>query len=424
MTATSGTPAGRDEPALTPEAVYQALERLAPQARPYNYDDRFDCWGLARAVYSGLLPGRPLDDDLDAATADETERAARWAPIVDLADLMPGDVVTTHDHHVPDDFHAVIFYGYVAARPLVYDSSPRGEIPLLEERDGALTYTDARELFTRYARGTGGTDRVRDDGGAYLRLWFRGGRYYHRWLHDRLLQANPGRETDAVALRRRAGLAPLPFYALRRLETDGLDRERYDNRFTRAQNTYLPGDPPLPDDDYVRVIVDGAGAAPRPAPPSILAAPAAAHQGGAATIEWTCAGGAAATEPADASGGGPVDRCRIEISELRRGVWKALALAADVPPAGSFTVPAADLHEDMCYEVAVFAHGPGGWSGDAGAWFVNRPAADNPFLAACAARPTGPAWSVDEAVAEHGPAVPADRPRDPRSRPRAGGHGG
>ncbi|HMK93334.1 MAG TPA: fibronectin type III domain-containing protein [Thermoleophilia bacterium] len=424
MTVTSGTPAGRDEPPLTPETVYRALERFAPQARPYNYDDRFDCWGLVRAVYGALLPGRPLDDDLDAATADETQRASRWSPIVDLADLLPGDVVTTHDHHVPDEFHAVIFYGQVAARPLVYDSSPRGEIPLLEERDGALAYVDARELFTRYPRGTGGTDHLRDDGGAYLRLWFRGGRYYDRWLHDRLLEANPGRETDAVALRRRAGLALLPFYAVRRLETDGLGRERYDNRFTRTQNTYLPGDPPLSDDDYAGVVLDGGTAARRPAPPAIVAAPAAAHPGGAATIEWTCAGDDGAAGDPRRVADGPVDCCRIEVGELRRGVWKVPALAADVPPAGSFTVPAADLREDMCYEVAVFAHGPGGWSVDAGAWFVNRPAADNPFLAACTARPAGPAWSADEVGAERAADSPAAGPRDPRFRPRAGGHGG
>jgi len=417
-------------PSLTPGAVYRALERFAPQARPYNYDDRFDCWGLVRAVYGSLLAGRPLDDDLEAATADESQRVARWAPIVDLAELLPGDVVTTHDHHAPGEFHAVIFYGRVAARPLVYDSSPRGEIPLLEERDGGHGFTGERELVTRFLRGTGGTDRPRDDGGAYLRLWFRGGRYYDRWLHERLLGDNPGRETDAVAVRRREGLAPLPFYALRRLPVDGLGREVYDNRSTRAQNTYLPGDPPLSDDDYVRVVCDGGQPARRPASPVITSAPGAAHRGGPATIAWTCR----PERP-------PADVCRVEVNELRRGVWKELVMATDVAPEGTFSLPAEALREDMCYEVAVFAHGAGGWSTDAGAWFVNRPADDNPFLADCEARPHGPAWWVDgaassacadgasDAVPDRGdgpgddPAAPGEATgsRDPRLRPRAGG---
>ena len=445
MTATSGPPAS-NAPPLTPEAVYGAIERFAPQARPYNYDDRFDCWGLVRAVYGGLLPGRPLDDDLDAATADESQRAALWAPIVDLADLLPGDVITTHDRHVAGEFHAVIFYGYVAGRPLVYDSSPRGEVPLLEEHEGGYAYVDARELFTRFARGTGGTDRLRDDGGSYLRLWFRGGRYYDRWLHERLAEANPGRETDAVALRRRAGLAPLPFYTLRRLAGEA-GRERYDNRFTRRQNTYLPGDPPLLDDDYARVVIDGGETAPRPSPPAIVAAPAAAHAAGPATVEWRCSQGSDAAA-------GLIDRCRIELNELHRGVWKRLTTSTDVPVEGSFTVAAVDLCQDMCYEVALFAHGPAGWSTDAGVWFVNQPAADNPFLRDCEARPAGPAWSADEAdpvpefeeAGDEGgtgrggssstddaspetrrsdattPAPPPSRARDPRFRPRAGGH--
>src|SRR5664280_2676703 len=154
----SHTTAAEPLAALAPEGVLATLEALAPQARPYNFDDRFDCWGLVREVYGELLAGRPLDDDLEAASAVETARAERWAPIPELADLLPGDVVVSHDHHVPGKFHAVIVYGRLDGRLLVYDSSPRGDIPLVERRDDRQVVVDARELHTRHMRATVGTD--------------------------------------------------------------------------------------------------------------------------------------------------------------------------------------------------------------------------------------------------------------------------
>ena len=382
---------------LVPEAVLTTLEALGPQARPYNFDDRFDCWGLVREVYGELLAGRPLDDDLEAASAVETARAERWAPIPELADLLPGDVVVSHDHHVPGKFHAVIVYGRLDGRLLVYDSSPRGDIPLVEKRDDRQVVIDARELHTRHMRATGGTDRLRNDGGAYLRLWFVGGRYYNRRLHEALLEANPQRETDAVALRRRAGLAPLPFYAVRRLPTDRSGRELYDNRATRSQNAYLPDGTPLRDDDYSRACDaratgasraaagDGLGGAGggdgyrRPPPPVLESAPAAVHTGGAARLAWRY-------QPA--TGDLVAIGCRVELYELRRGVWKRLVLTRDCDePERSFTIPAAALRPDMCYEVSLFTRAAAGYSSDAVVTFVNEPAADNPFLVSSMARP-------------------------------------
>jgi hypothetical protein len=384
VTETSDAGAPAFASALSPEHVLGAIEALAPQARPYNFDDRFDCWGFMCAVYGRLLPGDPLQEDLDAATADPAARSARWAPIVDMAELLPGDVVTTHDRHMPGQFHVVIVYGWVAGRLLVYDSSPRGDIPLLEEQDGVYEYVGARELRTRYMRATGGTDRLRNDGGAYLRLWFVGGRYYNRWLHDRLLEANPGREVGAVALRRRAGLAPLPFYMLRRLPVDRRRRELYDNLLTRRQNAYLPDRAPVVDDEYEAVSAEGRGVGRRPAPPVVVAAPAAAHPGGPATVEWRL-------EPdAAAAGGGAAAGCRVEVNELRRGVWKHPVLSHDCAASQqSFTINSDVLAGDMAYEVSVFSRGGGGYSSDAVATFVNAPAADNPFLACSMVRPFG-----------------------------------
>ena len=383
MAVTSGSRAAAAPPlpALAPEAVVAALEALAPQARPYNFDDRFDCWGLVRALYGALLPGRPLDEDLEAATAAYTARARCWAPITEMAELLPGDVVTTHDHHVPGEFHAVVVYGSVAGRLLVCDSSPRGDIPLFEERDGEQVFVAARELHTRCMRATGGTDRLRNDGGAYLRLWFIGGRYYDRRLHEALLDANPGRETDAVALRRRAGLAPLPFYTTHRLPTDRRRRELYDNRATRGLTAYLPDGAPVPDDDYLRLCEKGASGGQRPAPPVIVAAPAAAHRGGAARLEWS---------HRPATGARAATGCRIEVHELRRGVWKRLVLTHDCDePERSFTIPPDVLRADTCYEVSLFARARAGYSPDTVATFVNKPAADNPFLEASMVRPFG-----------------------------------
>ena len=36
---------------LSPVRILDALERFGPQARPYNFDDHFDCWGLAQRVF-------------------------------------------------------------------------------------------------------------------------------------------------------------------------------------------------------------------------------------------------------------------------------------------------------------------------------------------------------------------------------------
>ena len=43
----------RSDP-LSPVRVLQALELFGPQARPYNFDDHFDCWGLVQRVFDWL----------------------------------------------------------------------------------------------------------------------------------------------------------------------------------------------------------------------------------------------------------------------------------------------------------------------------------------------------------------------------------
>ena len=49
---------------LTPADVLRALELFGPQARPYNFDDGFDCWGLVRRVFDHLDDGFEMDEEL------------------------------------------------------------------------------------------------------------------------------------------------------------------------------------------------------------------------------------------------------------------------------------------------------------------------------------------------------------------------
>jgi hypothetical protein len=167
----------RSDP-LSPSRLLRALESFGPQARPYNFDDHFDCWGLVKAVFDWLDDGF----DMDQEVLDETT-VGTWREIGPRDELVPGDLLATHPR--PDlKYHVVFFCGRVGGRDLVYDSSPRGLVPLFDECGMVV---DARAIHTRYARATETTDRLRDDGGAYLRLWDDRIRYVHAGLHARLL---------------------------------------------------------------------------------------------------------------------------------------------------------------------------------------------------------------------------------------------
>ena len=134
---------------------------------------------------------------------------------------------------------------------------------------------EGRAIHTRYARATETTDRLRDDGGAYLRLWDDRMRYFHKGLHARLLAGGAAQERDVVALRRAAGLDGLPFYCRRRLPRDARGREVYDNLATRHLDYYVPDGAPVPDDLYEALVERGdrAALAERPPAPVIVATP-------------------------------------------------------------------------------------------------------------------------------------------------------
>src|SRR5665648_211982 len=237
----------RSDP-LSPSRLLRALELFGPQARPYNFDDHFDCWSRVQRVFDWGDDGF----DMKQEALDETTVGA-WQDIGRRDELVPGDLLATHPQ--PDPAYHVVFYcGRVGGHDLVYDSSPRGLVPLF---DGRGTVVQDRSIHTRYSRATETTDRLRDDGGAYLRLWHDRMRYFHKGLHARLMAGGAAEERDLVALRRAAGLDDLPFYCRRRLPRDARGREVYDNAATRHLDYYVPDGAPVPDDLYEAVMERG-----------------------------------------------------------------------------------------------------------------------------------------------------------------------
>ena len=208
-----------------------------------------------RRVFDHLDDGFELDGELaeQPGGPQEIGRAAFARP----GELTPGDLLVTHPH-VSTEFHTAIYCGEAGGLRLVYDASPRGEVPLFARRDGvaamrlgdAWPLESARPIWTLYARATETTDRLRNDGGAYLRLWDDRERYYHLELRARLVagaaadpalaECEAADRRDLVALRRAAGLSDLPFYCRRRLPQDAAGRELYDNRRTRHLDYYVP----------------------------------------------------------------------------------------------------------------------------------------------------------------------------------------
>jgi hypothetical protein len=360
---------------MTPAGVLRALELFGPQARPYNFDDCFDCWGLVRRVFDHLDDGFEMDEELQGPGDPE---AQNWIAFAAAGELVPGDLLVTHPH-LSVDFHAAFFCGVVGGRDLVYDASPRGSVPLFAVTEDGWKLADARDIHTRYARATETTDRLRNDGGAYLRLWDARQAYYHRGLHERLLAGGAGKGAAAgrelVALRRAAGLSELPFYCLRSLPRDAAGREVYDNLLTRHLDYYVPDGAPVLDDGLEEL--PQAGEAPetlRPPAPRIAKAPLWIVREGPVIVEWEYRGG--------------VTGCRVELWEETWDCWKHRLLRLDLDePVTRFTVPDDLLHDDSRFALVVWAHGPGGFSGTALAPFLYRPARDNPLLAYDPIRP-------------------------------------
>jgi hypothetical protein len=409
----------RSDP-ISPLAVLRALELFGPQARPYNFDDCFDCWGLVRRVVDHLDDGDEVNGELDVDAAGR--ESAGWGALGDPGELMPGDLLVTHPH-ASAEFHTVFFCGRVGGRDLVYDASPRAQVPLFARRSGeppaaspgdGWRLVTARAVFTRYARATETTDRLRNDGGAYLRLWDDRARYFHRGWRARLfagaaadpalagLRAAAGAPAgfspvglDLVALRRAAGLADVPFYCRRRLPRDAVGRELYDNLTTRHLDYYVPDGAPVPDDEVV------AGRPPRPNAPRIVDAPLWVVRDAPVTVAWEYLDGQA-TSPA--MPGGPVNGCRVEVWEETADLWKYRLLRRDFDePVTEFVVPPESLHDDARFAVVVWARGPGGFSGTALAPFLYRPSLDNPLLTYDPVRP-------ESLAPDGGEEVPAGEP--------------
>ena len=352
-----------------PSRLLQALELFGPQARPYNFDDHFDCWGLVLRVFDWLDDGFDMNQEaLDESTA------GNWREIRQRDELVAGDLLATHPKPGAE-YHVAIYCGCAGGRDLVYDSSPRGLVPLFDERG---TLVDERAIHTRYARATETTDRLRDDGGAYLRLWHDGMRFFHEGLHARLLAGGAAEGRDLVALRRAAGLDGLPFYCRRRLPRDARGREIYDNRATRHLDYYVPDGALVPDGLYEAVMErdDVAALRLRPPAPIIVEAPAWGVAQGPLCVSWRY------PEAAVVSG------CRIEVWEETWDLWRRRLQRHDRDePLTSFAVPEALLRPGGRYAVVVYARGAGGFSASAVAAFLYRPSPGNPLLAYNSVRP-------------------------------------
>ena len=431
----------RNDP-ITQAGVLRALELFGPQARPYNFDDCFDCWGLVRRVFDHLDDGFEMDEELRGPGDPEEQN---WVAFAAAGELVPGDLLVTHPHF-SEDFHAAFFCGVAGGRDLVYDASPRGQVPLFAATGDGWKLVDARDIHTRYARATETTDRLRNDGGAYLRLWDERQAYYHRGLHERLLAGGTGKGgaagRDLVALRRAAGLSELPFYCLRSLPRDAAGREVYDNLLTRHLDYYVPDGAPVLDDDFEDPPQGGETPEtlrppapqhprppapqharppvpqhPRPPAPRITKAPLWVVRDGPVTVEWEYRGGAdpgPSTTPATPAPGPPpvgaaatgVTGCRLEVWEETWDCWKHRLLRRDLDePVTRFTLPDDLLHDDSRFALVVWARGPGGFSGTALAPFLYRPARDNPLLAYDPVRP-------QELAPDGGVALPPGVPAD------------
>ena len=341
-----------------------ALEAFGPQARPHNADDLFDCWGLVRQVHARLL-GRGHAEEL---LGHKTARSGDWRPLGDRTDLVVGDVVGTHPCMASDERHVALYCGRVGDNHLVYDSSPRGDIPLLDKYGDLI---GVREIFTRYMRATTATDGLRNQGGAYLRLWDGRDLYFSQAVHRLLLLGAPERERDTRVARAAAGLTPLPFYCRRRLPRDARGREVYDNLSSKHQQYYVP------DDLYEQVCEQGeiSLSATRPRPPAFDAGAGRAAPGGGRAFTWTYG-------DADVAG------CRVEVHEETPDGRKRQVLREELPgPVTAFTVPGRVLREDNLYAFVVFARNAVGYSRDAVSTFVYRAAPGSPLLDRNRARP-------------------------------------
>jgi hypothetical protein len=369
----------RSDP-LSPGRLLQALELFGPQARPYNFDDHFDCWGLVQRVFDWLDDGL----DINQEALDETT-VGNWQEIGRRDELVPGDLLATHQQPGAD-YHVAFYCGRVGRHDLVYDSSPRGRVPLFDE-SGSLV--GDRAIHTRYARATETTDRLRDDGGAFLRLWHYGMRYFHKRLHARLVAGGAAEERDLVALRRAAGHDGLPFYCRRNLPRDARGREVYDNAATRHLDYYVPDGAPVMDDRYEAVMERGERAAlqARPPAPLIVAAPSWAVAEGPFVVTWRYADGAITTG------------CRIEVWEETWDLWRHRLERHDCDaPLTSFEVGQAALRPGSRYAVVVYARAAGGFSGSAVAPFLYRPAEGDPLLGYNPVRPRAMRPDAGESV--------------------------
>lgn len=108
-------------------AVLANADRVANEINStggYRADGVNDCYGFVRRTWDSLLAERNLPP-LPVSDAPSAE----WAPIGDWNDILPGDVLATHQGHAwGPQWHGGLALGMQDGTPMIMDDAPRTNV--------------------------------------------------------------------------------------------------------------------------------------------------------------------------------------------------------------------------------------------------------------------------------------------------------
>lgn len=144
----------------------ERMDGIAPHNRPYVFNGVQDCYGYCRQVWNAVLYDGGAHEEDYYPNSYNTSRwlnvsgglpvadapSSNWALITDYNDLVPGDVLSTHQGHAwGAHWHGGLYYGKVNGVHYVLDNSKRG-----------------------------------NKNGAYVRTFYTGFKYYYKPTHNML----------------------------------------------------------------------------------------------------------------------------------------------------------------------------------------------------------------------------------------------
>jgi hypothetical protein len=160
--------------------IMQRAEGIAPHNRPYQFDAIHDCYGYVRQVWNALLADGSVHAEdfypnaytatrwlyIDGGLPTVDAPSQNWVPISDINQLVPGDILATHQgHRWGDDWHGGLYAGKVGTTHYQWDSSNLNGVS-----------------------------------GAYKRPYWTGFRYYYKPTHDLLTKPVGGTTAASVKL--------------------------------------------------------------------------------------------------------------------------------------------------------------------------------------------------------------------------------